>query len=61
MDGFGIFVEGDYKYQGHWSEGKPHGFGREFFQNGDVYRGNFIKGIKEGEGCVYWYNQESEF
>lgn len=28
----------------------PDGEGKEFLENGDVYRGNFSNGLKDGEG-----------
>lgn len=40
---------GDY-YIGETKEGQPHGSGKIFYKNGDIFQGNFHNGIKEGYG-----------
>lgn len=32
------------RYKGDWNEDLPHGHGKEYIDNGDVYEGTFLKG-----------------
>lgn len=45
------------KYEGDWQMGKRHGYGREYFNNGNVkYIGSFQYGKYEGSGILYLKN-----
>ena len=38
-------------YYGNFENDKFHGFGvMKYFKTGDIYKGNWINGIKEGNG-----------
>lgn len=37
-------------YEGYWAEGKPDGYGKRTYGNGDVYEGLFKNGKYEGQG-----------
>jgi hypothetical protein len=39
-------------YDGHWLDDLPHGKGLTFFENGDVFEGNYNRGKREGEGSM---------
>ena len=42
------------KYEGDWHMGKRHGYGREFYANGNLkYMGGFDNGKYEGAGILY--------
>jgi len=44
-------VQPDDVYEGETdAEGRPHGFGRRTFAAGDVYEGNYRRGLKHGNG-----------
>ena len=38
------------------AEGKPHGFGKSLYQNGDVYEGEYHNGVKQGRGRLTYAN-----
>jgi len=44
-------------YEGEFRNGKYHGKGIQYFENGDKYEGEFIKDKKSGFGKFFW-NQE---
>ncbi|KAM7380722.1 hypothetical protein PAMP_003997 [Pampus punctatissimus] len=39
-------------YQGHWKEGKIHGFGKYKYASGEVYEGCFCDGQRHGYGML---------
>lgn len=41
-------------YNGHFENGKEHGFGTLIHPDGVKYRGQFSKGAKEGYGIMLW-------
>jgi hypothetical protein len=52
--GYGILIKSDgSKYQGIWESGLINGIGRFYTQTGDLYDGNFIKGIACGYGKFF--------
>jgi hypothetical protein len=54
FNGYGILIKSDgSKYQGFWEWGQIHGIARFYTQNGDLYDGNFTKGIASGYGVFY--------
>ena len=39
------------EYEGERNEaGERHGLGKATLQNGDIYEGSYVKGLREGEG-----------
>ena len=47
------------KYTGDMSEtGKRHGRGEYIWLNGDRYQGDFINGLKNGNGILYFSNRD---
>ncbi|XP_028846916.1 alsin isoform X2 [Denticeps clupeoides] len=57
-DGFGdhvtpnkTFNRSD-RYQGHWKEGRMHGFGTYRYASGDVYEGSFQENQRHGHGML---------
>lgn len=44
-DGFGALYDHGEKYTGDFKEGKFHGTGNLYKVNGDIYEGEFLKGI----------------
>jgi len=55
-DGVYQSADGMTMYEGQWSEGKRHGFGRLTFDaSGDsYYEGQWVNGCKHGEGKQMW-------
>lgn len=54
-DGKGIKVHGKKSlYEGYWSDGKCHGYGRGINSAGEVYQGQFNNDTMEGKGFYYW-------
>jgi hypothetical protein len=46
----GNFRKGGYQYEGPFVDGRPHGQGQEWLENGDVFKGQFSQGQRvEGE------------
>ncbi|XP_053493319.1 alsin [Ictalurus furcatus] len=57
-DGFGDYIlpnknlnNSDY-YQGHWKDGKMHGFGTFRYATGEVYEGSFQDNMRHGHGML---------
>ncbi|KAK6315502.1 hypothetical protein J4Q44_G00150310 [Coregonus suidteri] len=40
------------RYQGHWRDGKMHGFGTYKYATGQVYEGSFHDNIRQGHGML---------
>lgn len=67
-DGYGTMVWKtlDEVYTGHWHKNLPHGFGEHIWGestvktvkrlNCNMYRGEFVKGRREGKGCFFYAN-----
>ncbi|TRZ00879.1 hypothetical protein DNTS_030251, partial [Danionella cerebrum] len=57
-DGFGEFImpnatfNKSERYQGHWKEGKMHGFGTFWHASGEVYEGSFRENMRHGHGML---------
>uniref|UniRef100_A0A8C1JWX7 Alsin Rho guanine nucleotide exchange factor ALS2 a n=1 Tax=Cyprinus carpio TaxID=7962 RepID=A0A8C1JWX7_CYPCA len=57
-DGFGDFMTPNTtlnkfeRYQGHWKEGKIHGFGTFWYASGEVYEGSFRDNVCHGHGML---------
>jgi len=45
---------------GQWSEGLPSGLCEQHLGNGDLYKGNVNKGVREGEGVYTWAQGDEE-
>lgn len=52
-DGNGKFNFGYAVYEGSFQKGKPHGFGKMDFGNGEFYEGGFTEGKENGAGILY--------
>uniref|UniRef100_A0AAR2JUG6 VPS9 domain-containing protein n=1 Tax=Pygocentrus nattereri TaxID=42514 RepID=A0AAR2JUG6_PYGNA len=57
-DGYGDYIvpnktlnKNDY-YQGHWKDGKMHGFGTFRYATGEVYEGSFQDNMRHGHGML---------
>jgi MORN repeat len=37
---------------GSWKGDLPHGYGKEEMADGSVYEGNYVRGLKQGEGKI---------
>lgn len=48
--------EGSITYQGEFKDGKRHGHGRQFFDNGDHYDGGWREGFLHDRGTYYFCN-----
>ncbi|XDV30754.1 hypothetical protein PO909_033601 [Leuciscus waleckii] len=57
-DGFGDYMMPNTtlnkfeRYQGHWKEGKIHGFGTYWHASGEVYEGSFRENMRHGHGML---------
>ncbi|XP_067299640.1 alsin [Pseudorasbora parva] len=57
-DGFGDYMMPNAtfnkfeRYQGHWKEGKMHGFGTYWHASGEVYEGSFRDNLRHGHGML---------
>eukprot|EP00993_Chasmostoma_nieuportense_P000789 NODE_1724_length_1401_cov_33.896389_g1637_i0.p1 GENE.NODE_1724_length_1401_cov_33.896389_g1637_i0~~NODE_1724_length_1401_cov_33.896389_g1637_i0.p1 ORF type:complete len:407 (-),score=84.03 NODE_1724_length_1401_cov_33.896389_g1637_i0:124-1344(-) len=45
-------------YTGDMKDGRPHGTGREVWDNGDWYEGEYSDGLRHGQGSFYYSNGE---
>ena len=50
--GYGIERTGEGTYSGNFVAGEFHGLGTYKYNNGDVYKGSFLRGIKYGAGTL---------
>ncbi|XP_036395976.1 alsin isoform X2 [Megalops cyprinoides] len=57
-DGYGEYMvpnktlNKNHHYQGHWREGKMHGFGTYKYATGEVYEGSFQDNMRQGHGML---------
>jgi len=42
--------------EGQWELGKLHGYGRSIDFRGNLYQGQYNKGLKDGNGVYMWTN-----
>lgn len=42
-----------FRYNGKLSNGKPHGKGTAYYQNGEYFEGEFCNGLREGQGKLF--------
>ncbi|KAH9584031.1 MORN motif [Trypanosoma melophagium] len=53
--GHGIFTSPLIRYEGDWQEDEMHGNGKlQFHTTGDMYCGQFVRGMFEGSGTYTW-------
>jgi antitoxin component YwqK of YwqJK toxin-antitoxin module len=53
--GVGVMLYSDStKYEGEWRFDRPHGYGKKSYQGNSTYEGKFSKGLRDGEGIMYW-------
>ena len=43
-------------YEGDFAYGKPNGYGKCYYENGNYYIGEFSNGIRNGKGTIYYKN-----
>lgn len=48
--GFGEAIGKKDRYKGQFKKGYPDGFGQYFYADGSIHSGNWLKGLREGEG-----------
>ena len=48
------------RYEGQFREGVPHGRGIYTWANGSVYKGQWVKGMKEGEGEITYVTMRGD-
>lgn len=62
-DGFGIYCYANkfFRYEGEWSKGKKHGFGKLVMGDGSFYEGEFKFGEIEGKGRRIWKNNGNSY
>lgn len=44
------------KYEGDWSDGKMHGYGKYLYADGGVYEGEWVDGKMHGRGIYTFPN-----
>ena len=48
-------------YEGEFQNGKPNGFGKCFYENGNYYEGEFLEGVRHGKGIIYYKNGKIKY
>lgn len=59
MDGYGVFKELNSQYEGLFKEDLKHGRGKEVFNTGVVYIGDFANNKFDGNGELIWPNKNN--
>jgi hypothetical protein len=49
-EGRGTYQDANGKYEGEWRDGRPSGKGKIEYANGESYQGDFVDGIRAGQG-----------
>ena len=49
-----------FSYHGKIANGSPTGDARTVYENGDSYKGHFLKGLFHGIGAYTWFSEEEE-
>jgi len=49
-----LYKDCNSKYSGDWERNLRNGYGKFFFDNGDVFEGFWKDGREHGEGCLTW-------
>jgi|UniRef100_A0A7S4GJK2 hypothetical protein len=52
--GYGVYKEGNNKYEGYWDDDKMSGEGTMFFASGAVYTGTWLDNCFDGKGKYSW-------
>ena len=50
LNGKGVLIYNNEKYEGQFNNNKFHGLGKYTFKDGSIYEGDFVCGIKKGKG-----------
>ena len=50
------YTHGNIIYEGDWIEDKKEGNGKEIYENGEYYIGQFKNGLRNGKGKLYYAN-----
>ena len=50
------YSNGNIIYEGDFVNNKPEGNGKDIYQNGDYYIGQFKNGLRNGIGTMYYSN-----
>ena len=58
-EGFGIFISPNIKRIGMWREDRFTGWGREIYNNGEIFEGKFINGQINGKGIYKNINNKN--
>ena len=58
--GFGVFINGTLRYEGHWKNGKKEGWGVEHIGMEERYDGHFLDGRRQGSGILYVHRDSCE-
>ena len=48
-------------YEGYFKNGKPNGYGKCFYENGNYYIGEFLDGVRHGKGIIYYQNGKIKY
>jgi hypothetical protein len=49
-DNVAAVIDSSYRYEGHFQNGLPHGFGKYRYPDQTIYEGNFADGVRSGDG-----------
>lgn len=50
LNSFFLFRRTGIVFEGEWLNGKPHGYGKNYYPNGGYYEGTFFNGLPHGFG-----------
>ena len=59
--GIVYYKDGKVKYDGYINNGKVEGFGKYFYENGEYYLGDWLKGKKNGKGILCYKNNTIKY
>ena len=56
----GILTDSLGEYNGEWKKGEKDGIGNErWFEDGTIFVGEYVGGVKQGVGCYHWADGSS--
>lgn len=50
FEGKGTLNTPEGQYKGSFRDGVQHGYGEFYWKNGSKYRGNYLRGLRDGDG-----------